>query len=137
MVAKPAGSGIMDHMINEKTLPAWSDLSVLEQLQSIYWDAYKDAHGFRPRGIDTSTWTVQDFEVELAYLAEVADRADAERLASEADAAKALEERILVLIGMGADDRNQAISWIAEAEEANGDMDYLCYLLGVRYGYFR
>ena len=137
MVAKPAGSGIMEHMINENTLPAWSDLSVLEQLQSIYWDAYKDAHGFRPRGIDTSTWTVQDFEVELAHLAEVADRADAERLASEADAAKALEERILVLIGMGADDRNQAISWIAEAEEANGDMDYLCYLLGVRYGYFR
>ncbi|NBX87624.1 MAG: hypothetical protein EBQ97_03785, partial [Bacteroidetes bacterium] len=95
------------------------------------------AHGFRPRGIDTSTWTVQDFEVELAHLAEVADRADAERLASEADAAKALEERILVLIGMGADDRNQAISWIAEAEEANGDMEYLCYLLGLRYGYFR
>ncbi|NBX87027.1 MAG: hypothetical protein EBQ97_00710, partial [Bacteroidetes bacterium] len=71
MVAKPAGSGIMDYMINENTLPAWSDLSVLEQLQSIYWDAYKDAHGFRPRGIDTSTWTVQDFEVELAHLAEV------------------------------------------------------------------
>ena len=137
MVAKPAGSGIMVYMINENTLPAWSDLSVLEQLQSIYWDAYKDAYGFRPRGIDTSTWSVQDFEAELASLGEVADRAHAERLASEAEAAVALEERILVLIGMGADDRDQAIAWIAEAEEANGDMEYLCYLLGVRYGYFR
>ena len=54
----------MDYMINENTLPAWSDLSELEQLQSIYWDAYKDAHGIRPRGIDTSTWTVEDFEAE-------------------------------------------------------------------------
>jgi hypothetical protein len=124
-------------MINENTLPAWSDLSVLEQLQSIYWDAYKDAHGFRPRGIDTSAWTVADFEAELVTLGEVADRANAERLEREADAAKALEERILVLIGMGADDRATAIKWIAEAEEANGDLEYLCYLLGLRYGYFR
>jgi hypothetical protein len=127
----------MDYMINENTLPAWSDLSVLEQLQSVYWDAFKDAHGIRPRGIDTSTWTVEDFEAELVSLGEVADRAHAERLASEADAAKALEERILVLIGMGADDRAQAIAWIADAEGANGDMEFLCFLLGVRYGYFR
>jgi hypothetical protein len=127
----------MDYMINENTLPAWSDLSELEQLQSVYWDAFKDAHGIRPRGIDTSTWTVEDFEAELVSLGEVADRAHAERLASEADAAKALEERILVLIGMGADDRAQAIAWIADAEGANGDMEFLCFLLGVRYGYFR
>ena len=116
---------------------SWEDMSTLEQYACQFWDMYKDAYGVRPRGIDTSTWTVQEFEAELVSLWDTAARADAERLASEADAAKALEERILVLIGMGADDRNQAISWIAEAEEANGDMDYLCYLLGVRYGYFR
>jgi hypothetical protein len=127
----------MDYMINENTLPSWSDLSVLEQLQCNYWDAYKDAYGFRPRGIDTSTWTVEDFEAELVSLGEVANRAHALRLASEAEAAVALEERILVLIGMGADDRDHAIAWIADAEGANGDMEYLCFLLGVRYGYFR
>jgi len=136
MVAIPAGSGIIQYMINENTLPAWSDLSVLEQLQSIYWDAYKDAYGFRPRGIDTSTWSVQDFEAELASLGEVADRAHAERLASEAEAAEALEVRIQNLIHPGTN-RAQVIAWIADAEGANGDMEFLCFLLGLRYGYFR
>ena len=124
-------------MINENTLPAWSDLSELEQLHSIYWDAYKDTHGIRPRHVDFSTWTVEDFNRELDSLGEVADRNHAERLVREADATKALEERILVLIGMGADDRAHAIAWIADAEGANGDMEYLCFLLGLRYGYFK
>ena len=126
----------MDYMINENTLPAWSDLSELEQLQSIYWDAYKDAHGIRPRGIDTSTWTVEDFEAELVSLGEVADRAHAERLASEADAAEVLEARIENLMHTGTN-RERVIAWIADAEGANGDMEFLCFLLGLRYGYFR
>lgn len=126
----------MDYMINENSLPAWSDLSELEQLQSIYWDAFKDAHGIRPRGIDTSTWTVEDFEAELVSLGEVADRAHAERLASEAKAAEVLEVRIQNLMHTGTN-RERVIAWIADAEGANGDMEYLCFLLGLRYGYFR
>ena len=126
----------MDYMINENTLPAWSDLSELEQLQSIYWDAFKDAHGIRPRGIDTSTWTVEDFEAELVSLGEVADRAQAARLASEAEAAEVLEVRIQNLMHPGTN-RERVIAWIADAEGANGDMEFLCFLLGLRYGYFR
>lgn len=126
----------MDYMINENTLPAWSDLSELEQLQSIYWDAFKDAHGIRPRGIDTSTWTVEDFEAELVSLGEVADRAHAARLASEAEAAEVLEVRIQNLMHPGTN-RERVIAWIADAEGANGDMEFLCFLLGLRYGYFR
>lgn len=124
-------------MINENTLPAFCDLTLLEQLQSIHWDAYKDAHGVRPRHVDTSTWTVQDFEAELVSLGEVSDRAEVERLASEAEAAVVLEARIGDLRDIGAEDRATAISWIADAEGAQGDMDYLCFLLGLRYGYFK
>ena len=39
-----------------------------EELHSIYWDLYKDAHGIRPRGIDTSNWTEMAFNSEFEYL---------------------------------------------------------------------
>ena len=35
----------------------WEELTELEQAQATFWDMYKDAHGFRPRHIDTSSWT--------------------------------------------------------------------------------
>jgi hypothetical protein len=30
-----------------------------------------------------------------------------------------------------------AIRWIAEAEDAGSDMEYLCFLVGVPYGYIK
>jgi hypothetical protein len=47
---------------------SWEELSQLEQAQSIYWDMYKDAYGVRPRGVDTSTWTLEQFEDEFEGL---------------------------------------------------------------------
>ena len=38
----------------------------LESLAAHHWDLYKDAHGVRPRGIDTSNWTVEVFEAAIA-----------------------------------------------------------------------
>ena len=39
--------------------------------EAVYWDLYKDAYGIRPRGIDTSSWTRQQFDEELARLEQV------------------------------------------------------------------
>jgi hypothetical protein len=33
--------------------------------------------------------------------------------------------------------REMALRWIHEAEGSNGDDEYLCYLIGLPYGYFR
>ena len=120
-----------------ETLPSWEEMSELEQLSCIWWDAYKDAHGFRPRGTDTSAWTVEMFKAEIEHLADVIDREEKLRLEDEAHAARRLEDRIAATILQGAGDRATAIRWIADAEGANGDMEYLCYLLGVKYGYFK
>ena len=49
----------------------WEQMSDLEQAQSIFWDMYKDAHGIRPRSIDTSTWTLEQFQQEFEYLGRV------------------------------------------------------------------
>jgi hypothetical protein len=55
-------------------MKAWNELTRLEQLAITHWDAYKDAHGVRPRWIDTSQWTESDFECEIELLIEIMKR---------------------------------------------------------------
>ena len=46
-------------------------MSILEELASEYSDFYKEAHGFRPRGVDVSKWTEEDYRKEFEYLRQV------------------------------------------------------------------
>lgn len=116
---------------------SWEELTNVEQLHAIYWEMYKDAHGIRPRGIDTSSWTEQDFEQELDRLQAIIHGNCELELQAQALAVAKLEERIEQTIQMGAADRATAIKWIHEAENTGGDDEYLCYNLGLPYGYFR
>ena len=124
-------------MTSTETLPSWEKMSPLEQAQCQYWDMYKDAYGSRPRGIDTSTWTLEEFHNVFEQLAEVIQREETQRLIDEAEAAVRFERQLASLMATGARTRDQAIAWVHDAESSNGDDDYLCYLLGLRYGYFR
>jgi hypothetical protein len=116
---------------------SWEEMSELEQLACEFWDFYKEAHGFRPRHVDVSEWTVEEFHSEFVELARVCKQNAEARNEAEAAAAVRFEARITDLIASGAGDRATAIRWIAEAEKVNGDMDYLCFLLGLDYGYFK
>ena len=115
----------------------WEEMSDLEQAQCQYWDMYKDAYGVRPRGIDTSTWTLADFEMEFASLGAVINREEANRKESEQTAAHEFEMRIQSILACGAKDRAMALRWIHEAEETGGDDDFLCWTLGLPYRYFK
>jgi hypothetical protein len=115
---------------------SWEQLSRLEQMACEYSDYYKSAYGFRPRHVDTSVWTVTDFEAAFDELAGVCNQNQLHEAELEAEAARRLELRIQSLLSHGAVDRTMAIRWIDEAEGANGDKEYLCFLLGVPYGYF-
>jgi hypothetical protein len=116
---------------------SWEELTQLEQAQSIYWDMYKDAYGVRPRGIDTSSWTLEQFEAEFEGLGVAIEAEDIVRKEAEAQAIVVFEQRIYTLIHAGATDRATAMRWIHEAEDTNGDDEYLCYTLGLPYQYFR
>ena len=116
---------------------SWDELSKLEQAQATYWDMHKDAYGVRPRCIDTSTWTIEDFEAEFVILGQAIAEADIERKETEEKATVVFEQRIYTLIHAGAKDRATALRWIHEAEETMGDDDYLAYTLGLPYQYFR
>ena len=115
----------------------WEQMSDLEQAQSIFWDMYKDAHGIRPRGIDTSTWTIEQFQQEFEYLGRVIADNENQRKVFEADAIEKFEKHVTDTICMGAGNRETALRWIMDASNANGDWEYLCYDLGLPYQYFR
>jgi len=43
-------------------------MNELEQAQAIWCDLYKDVHGIRPRGVDTSNWTLAGFNAQIRAL---------------------------------------------------------------------
>lgn len=122
-------------MSNE--FPTWEEMSDLEQAQCIFWDMYKDAYGFRPRGIDTSSWTLEDFNKEFEALSQEIARSEAARIADEQTAIVKFCKRIEDVIKTGAGDRETALRWIHEADGSHGDNEYLCYLNGLPYGFFK
>jgi hypothetical protein len=117
-------------------LKSWEDMSDLEQAQCTYWDMYKDAYGVRPRWIDTTKWTLEEFEAEFASLATAIEQADIQRKTDEAEAITKFEDRVTSLMHTGAT-RERVIAWLMDAEHANGDDEYFCFTQGLPYGYFR
>jgi hypothetical protein len=115
---------------------SWEEMSELEKLACEYWDWYKEAHGFRPRHVDTTSWTVEQFQAAFDELGRICEQNEAFRVEDEARAAVRFEARVAGLIASGAGDRATAIRWIADAEGAEGDAEYLCFLLGLEYDYF-
>jgi hypothetical protein len=130
------------HIVKQKEpqmeqFKSWEEMSALEQAQCQFWDMYKDAYGVRPRGIDTSTWTLADFENEFASLGAVIEQEEIARRAAEAEAVAKFEQHVINTMCMGARDRETALRWIMDASNANGDWEYLCWDLGLPYHYFR
>ena len=115
---------------------SWEEMTDLEQAQCTYWDMYKDAYGVRPRWIDTTKWTLEQFEAEFASLATAIEQAEVERRAAEAEAIAAFEDRVLNLMHTSTN-RERVIAWLMDAEGANGDSEYFCFTQGLPYGYFR
>ena len=115
---------------------SWEEMSDLEQAQCTYWDMYKDAYGVRPRGVDTSTWTLADFDTEFQTLGRAIQQEEIARKESEARASHDFEMRMQSLMMSGARDRATALRWVHEAEDTDGDDEYLCFTLGLPYRYF-
>ena len=115
---------------------SWEEMSVLEQMQCQFWDMYKDAYGSRPRGIDTTEWTEEEFMAEFETLGRVIEREEIARKEAEAEAIVAFEDRVINLMHTGTN-RTRVIAWLMDAEGANGDYEYFCFTQGLPYGYFK
>lgn len=112
--------------------------AIKEDLFYTVWDIYKEVHGVRPRFLleSVASMTIEDLEEMVDSLSAQVDVQMQEDKVNEAKAIFSLENRISNMIQIGAGNRETAIRWLDAAEETNGDMNYLCYCLGVPYGYF-
>jgi hypothetical protein len=108
-----------------------------EELECIFWDMYKDAHGIRPRHIRLDLCSDAEIEADLDRLQAIIVDNEAQRRLAEHEACHAFEMRMLSLLASGAKDREMALRWVHEAEGSNGDDEYLCFLVGLPYRYFR
>ena len=115
---------------------SWEEKSALEQAQATYWDMYKDAYGVRPRGVDTSGWSLEYFEAEFKVLGEAINQEEIARKESEARAIVKFEDSVANLMHTGTN-RERVIAWLMDAEGANGDYEYFAFTQGLPYGYFR
>jgi hypothetical protein len=97
---------------------------------------YKDAYGVRPRGIDTTDWSLEQFESEFAVLGRVIEQEEIARKKAEAEAIIDFEDRVINLMHTGTN-RARVIAWLMDAEGANGDYEYFCFTQGLPYGYFK
>jgi hypothetical protein len=117
-------------------LKAWDEMTKLEQYRETYSDFYKDAYGIRPRHVDTSFWSLADFEHEFDQLAKICNENAELETRAQAEAVRKFEQHVIATIDMGAGDRETALRWIMQGSDANGDWDYFCDLNGLPYGYF-
>jgi len=111
-------------------------IQTVEEFQQVWSDFHKDAYGFRPRGA-MPNWTVEQWDAEFQHLSAICERNRIEEEASQAEAAKEVEDLFARLINGGAPDRATALRWLHDAHATNGNNEYLCFQLGLPYGYFK
>ena len=110
-------------------------MTELEELEMIYSEMYKDVHGMKARWYRAES--VEQARADIARLEEELVLSEKARIEDEARAVVRFCKRIEDTIKSGAGDRETALRWIMEADDARGDWEYLCYLNDLPYDFFR
>lgn len=119
----------MEKMINEGRN---NDIAMMR-------DMYKDVYGSRPGVDQMNAWkamTDEEFGLEIDYLDRMVGEEIEREKAQQNAAAERFEKMVAEMMADHNINRETAIRWIADAEEVDGDMEYLCYRMGLRYHYF-
>ena len=98
-------------------------------------DAFKDAYGFRPRGILPEWFTSEQLEDEYDSLERTSNENFNEQIKWDLEAQKEFEEGITRTIEVGAGDRKTALRWMFPAFHCDHfDPGYALYEIGIGYG---
>lgn len=112
-----------------------------EELQSTYWEFYKEVYNVRPRWMNFEAMSEADLCEALDRLEEQAQAVYAQREADEKAAIAKFEQSVADTIANGASDRATAIRWLMSAENidetSSYDVEHYCYLNGLPYTYFK
>jgi len=115
----------------------WDQMSDLEQASAIWWDLYKDVHGVRPRGVDTSNWTLEGFNAQINALSTALDEQMEEERQNQTLAIQRFESRVQDTILAGAGNRETAVQWIMRDSGMGDDQEYIEYRFNLPFGYLR
>lgn len=105
-----------------------------DQAISDYSDMYKELHGVRPRGVDTSSWTEEKFEEVFRELAESLKICAEEDARAEQQAIAEFEDKVTELLSIGCRDRRTAVIWLAGSVNET-DPNAVCWQFGLPYNY--
>ena len=104
----------------------------------LYSDLHKDARGVRPGVSGAVYWdTLSPAEKQVQWdslVREMNQRCD-EEAAMQKLAIERFEAQVQSWIEIGAKTREDAIRWFHDVEDTQGDNEYLCFRLGLPYGY--
>ena len=120
----------------------WNDQGIFtvedyerSNLETSVYEMHKEAYGVKGRHYNFSKMSTKDLEKELDHLCDVAKREAEIEKRQEEDNLKAFESRIDEALSLGAENREDAIKWILQAEglDKEEDKGYICYTLGLDY----
>jgi hypothetical protein len=120
----------------------WNDQGIFtvedyerSNLETSVYEMHKEAYGVKGRHYNFKEMSNEDLEKELDTLCEVAKREAEIEKRQEEDNLKAFESRIDEALSLGAENREDAIKWILQAEGLDKEQDpgYICYTLGLNY----
>jgi hypothetical protein len=115
----------------------WDQMSDLEQASAIWWDLYKDVHGVRPRGVDTSNWTLEGFNAQINALSTALDEQMEEERQNQTLAIQRFESRVQDTVLAGAGNRETAVQWIMRDSGMGEDQEYIEFRFNLPFGYLR
>jgi len=115
----------------------WDQMSDLEQASAIWWDLYKDVHGVRPRGVDTSNWTLEGFNAQINALSTALEEQMEEERQNQTLAIQRFESRVQDTVLAGAGNRETAIQWIMRDSGMGDDQEYIEFRFNLPFGYLR
>lgn len=101
-------------------------------------DMHKDAYGFRPSVDTCARWRAMsevELDAEEARLQRIVEAEIEREKEQHAAAAVRFEQVVAETIATGAHDRAMAIRWLVEAHDAEQDIGYFEYQMGLEYGY--
>jgi len=120
----------------------WNDQGIFtvedyerSNLEISVYEMHKQAYGVKGRHYNFKAMSTKELEDELDHLCEVAKREAEIEKRQEEDNLKAFESRIDEALSLGAENREDAIKWILQAEGLDKEQDpgYICYTLGLNY----
>jgi hypothetical protein len=104
-------------------------LSELEELECVYCEMHKDVYGVKARWYRAES--VEAARADIARLEEELDRVIAQDKLAQQEAIAAFQQ-LVKSYGY-----ENAKRWQHQAYNTNGDDEFLCYHLGLPYGYFK